>query len=213
MATKGQAGSRLAAVSWLVAPGFHLPLACGWRRGLLGLWGHRWGLRGWRWPCLKPVTPLFLQNFASYDVCSILLGTSTLLVWVGVIRYLTFFQKYNVSDNRGGDLGTQGDNFQGWEWSFDPGPERLGRFGPVLQLPRVPMDLRVSWGALTAVGSSPAGTLGGRRGLIPTAFHPPDPHRHPTGGPPQRHPLLLLRGRHLFGLLLLRVDRFGPVPR
>lgn len=35
---------------------------------------------------------------SSYDVCGILLGTSTLLVWVGVIRYLTFFQKYNVSD-------------------------------------------------------------------------------------------------------------------
>ncbi|GCB82435.1 hypothetical protein scyTo_0023081, partial [Scyliorhinus torazame] len=35
------------------------------------------------------------KNFASYDVCSILLGTSTLLVWVGVIRYLSFFQKYN----------------------------------------------------------------------------------------------------------------------
>lgn len=36
------------------------------------------------------------KTFASYDVCSILLGTSTLLVWVGVIRYLSFFQKYNV---------------------------------------------------------------------------------------------------------------------
>ncbi|XP_027949011.1 mucolipin-1 isoform X3 [Eumetopias jubatus] len=35
------------------------------------------------------------KNLASYDVCSILLGTSTLLVWVGVIRYLTFFHKYN----------------------------------------------------------------------------------------------------------------------
>ncbi|CAM2109677.1 unnamed protein product [Caretta caretta] len=35
------------------------------------------------------------KNLASYDVCSILLGTSTLLVWVGVIRYLSFFQKYN----------------------------------------------------------------------------------------------------------------------
>ena len=44
------------------------------------------------------MTPPSPQNFASYDVCSILLGTSTLLVWVGVIRYLTFFQKYNVSD-------------------------------------------------------------------------------------------------------------------
>ncbi|XP_029424922.1 mucolipin-1 isoform X1 [Nannospalax galili] len=36
------------------------------------------------------------KNLASYDVCSILLGTSTLLVWVGVIRYLTFFHKYNT---------------------------------------------------------------------------------------------------------------------
>ncbi|KAI1229639.1 hypothetical protein IHE44_0010971, partial [Lamprotornis superbus] len=37
-----------------------------------------------------------MLNFSGYDVCSILLGTSTLLVWVGVIRYLTFFQKYNI---------------------------------------------------------------------------------------------------------------------
>ncbi|KAM8972449.1 mucolipin-1 [Pelodytes ibericus] len=36
------------------------------------------------------------KTYASYDVCSILLGTSTLLVWVGVIRYLSFFQKYNI---------------------------------------------------------------------------------------------------------------------
>ncbi|XP_069783665.1 mucolipin-1a isoform X2 [Narcine bancroftii] len=36
------------------------------------------------------------KNIASYDLCSILLGTSTLLVWVGVIRYLSFFQKYNI---------------------------------------------------------------------------------------------------------------------
>ncbi|XP_068130668.1 mucolipin-1 isoform X2 [Hyperolius riggenbachi] len=36
------------------------------------------------------------KTFASYDVCSILLGTSTLLVWVGVIRYMSFFQKYNI---------------------------------------------------------------------------------------------------------------------
>ncbi|KAM9313485.1 mucolipin-1 [Gastrophryne carolinensis] len=36
------------------------------------------------------------KSFANYDVCSILLGTSTLLVWVGVIRYLSFFQKYNI---------------------------------------------------------------------------------------------------------------------
>uniref|UniRef100_A0A8C5WM06 Mucolipin TRP cation channel 1 n=1 Tax=Leptobrachium leishanense TaxID=445787 RepID=A0A8C5WM06_9ANUR len=36
------------------------------------------------------------KTFAIYDVCSILLGTSTLLMWVGVIRYLSFFQKYNI---------------------------------------------------------------------------------------------------------------------
>ncbi|XP_057713962.1 mucolipin-3 [Corythoichthys intestinalis] len=32
----------------------------------------------------------------SYDECSILLGTATMLVWVGVIRYLGFFKKYNI---------------------------------------------------------------------------------------------------------------------
>ncbi|XP_051983332.1 mucolipin-1-like isoform X2 [Xyrauchen texanus] len=36
------------------------------------------------------------KRLSSYDECGILLGTSTLLVWVGVIRYLTFFQKYNI---------------------------------------------------------------------------------------------------------------------
>jgi hypothetical protein len=40
------------------------------------------------------------QSISSYDVCGILLGTSTLLVWVGVIRYLSFFQKYNVSPQK-----------------------------------------------------------------------------------------------------------------
>ncbi|XP_030608004.1 mucolipin-3-like [Archocentrus centrarchus] len=35
----------------------------------------------------------FLTN---YDICSILLGTATMLVWVGVIRYLSFFKKYNI---------------------------------------------------------------------------------------------------------------------
>ncbi|KAM5323316.1 mucolipin-2 isoform 1-T2 [Glossophaga mutica] len=37
-----------------------------------------------------------VKNLTNYDLCSILLGTSTLLVWVGVIRYLGYFQKYNV---------------------------------------------------------------------------------------------------------------------
>ncbi|XP_059197791.1 mucolipin-2 isoform X2 [Centropristis striata] len=36
------------------------------------------------------------KSLTSYDVCSIFLGTSTLLVWVSVIRYLGYFQKYNV---------------------------------------------------------------------------------------------------------------------
>uniref|UniRef100_A0A3B5MN51 Uncharacterized protein n=1 Tax=Xiphophorus couchianus TaxID=32473 RepID=A0A3B5MN51_9TELE len=35
----------------------------------------------------------FLTN---YDVCSILLGTATMLVWIGVIRYLGYFKKYNI---------------------------------------------------------------------------------------------------------------------
>ncbi|XP_032726160.1 mucolipin-2 isoform X1 [Lontra canadensis] len=36
------------------------------------------------------------KNLTNYDLCSILLGTSTLFVWVGVIRYLGYFQAYNV---------------------------------------------------------------------------------------------------------------------
>ncbi|XP_018608795.1 mucolipin-2 [Scleropages formosus] len=36
------------------------------------------------------------KNLTSYAVCSIFLGTSTLLAWVGVIRYLGYFQTYNV---------------------------------------------------------------------------------------------------------------------
>ncbi|KAL3066844.1 hypothetical protein OYC64_016735 [Pagothenia borchgrevinki] len=36
------------------------------------------------------------KTMSSYDLCGILLGISTLMVWVGVIRYLTFFQKYNI---------------------------------------------------------------------------------------------------------------------
>uniref|UniRef100_A0A5F8HFA5 Mucolipin TRP cation channel 2 n=1 Tax=Monodelphis domestica TaxID=13616 RepID=A0A5F8HFA5_MONDO len=36
------------------------------------------------------------KNLTNYDLCSILLGTSTLFAWVGVIRYLGYFQTYNV---------------------------------------------------------------------------------------------------------------------
>ncbi|XP_035032646.1 mucolipin-3 [Hippoglossus stenolepis] len=32
----------------------------------------------------------------SYDVCSILLGTGTMFVWIGVIRYMGYFRKYNI---------------------------------------------------------------------------------------------------------------------
>ncbi|XP_069088376.1 mucolipin-3 isoform X1 [Pleurodeles waltl] len=37
-----------------------------------------------------------VRSFSSYDICSILLGTSTMFVWLGVIRYLSFFKKYNL---------------------------------------------------------------------------------------------------------------------
>ena len=39
----------------------------------------------------------FLQNSHNYEVCGVLLGTGNLLVWFGVLRYLGFFEKYNVS--------------------------------------------------------------------------------------------------------------------
>ncbi|XP_044056944.1 mucolipin-3 isoform X6 [Siniperca chuatsi] len=32
----------------------------------------------------------------SYDICSIFLGTGTMLVWIGVIRYMGYFRKYNI---------------------------------------------------------------------------------------------------------------------
>ncbi|XP_038568576.1 mucolipin-3-like isoform X2 [Micropterus salmoides] len=32
----------------------------------------------------------------SYNVCSIFLGTGTMFVWIGVIRYLGYFRKYNI---------------------------------------------------------------------------------------------------------------------
>lgn len=36
------------------------------------------------------------KSLTNYDVCSILLGTATMLVWIGVIRYLGYFKKYNI---------------------------------------------------------------------------------------------------------------------
>ncbi|CAH2310441.1 mucolipin-3 isoform X1 [Pelobates cultripes] len=37
-----------------------------------------------------------VKSLTSYDVCSIFLGTATMLVWLGVIHYLGFFEKYNL---------------------------------------------------------------------------------------------------------------------
>uniref|UniRef100_H3DL48 Mucolipin TRP cation channel 3 n=1 Tax=Tetraodon nigroviridis TaxID=99883 RepID=H3DL48_TETNG len=39
-----------------------------------------------------------IQNkvVTSYDICSIFLGTGTMLVWIGVIRYMGYFKKYNI---------------------------------------------------------------------------------------------------------------------
>ncbi|CAL8270172.1 unnamed protein product [Arctogadus glacialis] len=33
----------------------------------------------------------------SYDVCSIFLGLGTMFVWIGFIRYMGYFKKYNAS--------------------------------------------------------------------------------------------------------------------
>ncbi|XP_051517391.1 mucolipin-3 isoform X3 [Myxocyprinus asiaticus] len=37
-----------------------------------------------------------LKAVASYDLCSILLGTGTMMVWIGVLRYMGYFKKYNI---------------------------------------------------------------------------------------------------------------------
>ncbi|KAI7812386.1 putative mucolipin-2 [Triplophysa rosa] len=51
---------------------------------------------------IGPILKMKMQAKSStnYDVCSSFLGTSTLLVWVGIIRYLGYFQKYNYSQKR-----------------------------------------------------------------------------------------------------------------
>ncbi|KAM9501781.1 mucolipin-3 [Clarias gariepinus] len=36
------------------------------------------------------------KMLSNYTLCSIMLGTATLLVWIGVLRYLGFFRKYNI---------------------------------------------------------------------------------------------------------------------
>lgn len=36
------------------------------------------------------------KTLTSYDICSIFLGTGTMFVWIGVIRYMGYFRKYNI---------------------------------------------------------------------------------------------------------------------
>ncbi|XP_031430158.1 mucolipin-3 isoform X2 [Clupea harengus] len=37
-----------------------------------------------------------IKDVTSYDICSILLGTGTMLVWIGGLRYMGYFRKYNI---------------------------------------------------------------------------------------------------------------------
>lgn len=37
-----------------------------------------------------------LKALASYDLCSILLGTGTMLAWIGVLRYMGYSKEYNI---------------------------------------------------------------------------------------------------------------------
>ncbi|XP_037105874.1 mucolipin-3 isoform X2 [Syngnathus acus] len=39
---------------------------------------------------------IYTKVLTSYDVCSIFLGTGTMFVWIGVIRYMGYFHKYNI---------------------------------------------------------------------------------------------------------------------
>ena len=45
--------------------------------------------------CLK--IRIEIQRSLNYEACGIILGTANLLVWFGVLRYLKYFNKYNVS--------------------------------------------------------------------------------------------------------------------
>jgi len=40
---------------------------------------------------------VLFQYSHNYEVCGVLLGTANLLVWLGVLRYLNFYEKYSVS--------------------------------------------------------------------------------------------------------------------
>lgn len=150
----------------------------------------------------RPASPLSPQNFADYDVCSILLGTSTLLVWVGVIRYLTFFQKYNVSGFGEVACHLRGTfprlavstETTGGPWAHPMAAVHvpcalLGTVGSHRMLNQLSLLPPSSVGVVPvhSTHGSPSPLLSdcheGWR-LTLTAFWPPDPHRHAEGGPP-----------------------------
>jgi len=130
------------------------------------------------------------QNISSYDVCAILLGTSTLLVWVGVIRYLTFFQKYNVS-HRSSGIVTE----SCWCENLVEGEKPLNG---LIQCDNFSDSSLCSFSRCNL--------------LCLRGFYTADPHHHTSSSVPQCDSVLLLCSRHLFGLLLLWLDRPWTLP-
>jgi len=47
---------------------------------------------------------LYVQISSNYEACGVLLSNGNLLVWFGVLRYLSFFEKYNVSTTGGSTM-------------------------------------------------------------------------------------------------------------
>lgn len=136
---------------------------------------------------------------SSYDVCGILLGTSTLLVWVGVIRYLTFFQKYNVSDTYPDQAGMavcykKNANFSQWSEPFDFGGHRSPQINTLL----------------TRYHKNTSRYK--KQMIIPLSRPPTDPDCDSPRSLSKCYSVLLLRGCHLSGLLLLWLDRPGTIP-
>ena len=41
-------------------------------------------------------SPSYPQVLIDWNMTGFALGTSTLLVWIGVLRYLSFFSRYNI---------------------------------------------------------------------------------------------------------------------
>ena len=69
---------------------------------------HHWNVRIY---CLLDHSVFWLVLISSqhaqsssenYDVCALMLGTGSLLVWMGVIRYIGFFKTFNVCTKKTG---------------------------------------------------------------------------------------------------------------